>query len=89
MEDIYFSNKEHLTKPLCSFKAMNIIFLFIFDTAFSDFDSFTGLRILSIIAGIIYLILEIALLTEFNWKNTLCYEFFVKEIEKRKNKQRA
>jgi len=75
-----------LTKPLSAFKAANILFLFIFDVAFNEFKEYSGLRVLAIISGFCYLAIEIAFLVEFDPRQSFCYEFAIKEMQKKRQK---
>ncbi|KAL4460351.1 hypothetical protein ABPG74_000102 [Tetrahymena malaccensis] len=89
-KDFYVMGKKFLNKPLSSFKIINIIFLFTFDVSFNSFHFFPALRVISIICGCVYLLIELQYLIKFDYKNTFIYEV-IKKFGKKKveNKQKT
>ncbi|KAL4507190.1 hypothetical protein ABPG72_001983 [Tetrahymena utriculariae] len=88
-KDFFVMDKKFLNKPLSSFKIINMIFLFTFDISFNSFNFFPALRVISIICGCVYLLIEIKYLIKFDHKNTFIYEivqkFGKKKVEKNQN----
>lgn len=85
MEGIYFNGNEDLTKSLCAFRVVNLIFMFTFDMSFNDTDSLKGLRTIAILCGICYILIEIPFLTGYNFKNTFCLQAYYKFFKKTNN----
>ncbi|EAR99088.2 transmembrane protein, putative (macronuclear) [Tetrahymena thermophila SB210] len=89
-KDFFVMGKKYLNKPLSSFKIINIVFLFTFEISFNSFHFFPALRVISIICGCFYLLIEIQYLIKFDYKSTFIYEIikkFGKKQPQKKNQQ--